>query len=180
MRLFVLFIGILLPTLLLSQQVDTINVKKLPAKFSEELNYYQLTLKSGKKTKSNYYVGYDIESISKIFDTNKNSFKKIQFYNEDTLCYEQTNFDDTNFIWLVQKKHYQWKDTLRISESKKTKKIELSEVYTSYKYLNPIKITIKGENLDIDINNPDHSVMFWVGRRYIFTIPNVTRIVLFR
>lgn len=180
MKICFVFLLSFVPLFLFTQQVDTIVVNKLPKRYSEELNYYNIYLKSGKTIKKYYFVGYDIEAISKIFNTNENAIQKIQFFANDSICYEQTNFKDTNFIWLVQKRKYEWHDTLRISESKKSGKIELEEVYTSYKYLNPIKISIKGEKLDIDLNNPSHSVMFWSGKRYIFTIPKVTRIIVYR
>ncbi|MGB9771125.1 MAG: hypothetical protein ACPLX7_04005 [Candidatus Kapaibacteriota bacterium] len=180
MKIYHFFWLLVFPCYLLSQQVDTISVAKMQKKHLEELNYYNLTFKTAKKAQRQYYVGFDVDAVANVFNTKRNTFKKIQFCSADSVCYEQSNFKDTNFIWLIQKKKYQWKDTLRISESRKTGKIDLSEVYTSYKYLNPIKITIKADSLDIDLNNSNHSVMFWSGKKYIFTIPKVTQLIIYR
>jgi len=175
----ILFCALLLiPGLLISQKGDTILANNLSKNLRNELNYYSLKLVSGKTTKSNYYVGLDIEAILRAINIDTQKIKKIQFFANDSLCYELTNSKDTNFVWILQKKKYQWVDTIRISESKKTKKIELEEVYTGYKYLNPIKIIIKAEDLKEIINDSRYTVFFYTGKKYIFFLSRITKIVI--
>jgi len=79
---------------------------------------------------------------------------------------------------------YIWHDTLVFSESKKTKKIDLSEAYRGYKYLNPIKITIKLEasqrKENVNYRRLESSLLLFFQKKLIDIIPSVDLIVIKR
>ncbi len=168
------------PIMLYANSIDTISAYSLSKQFIEELNYYNLIIKTGKKSFSNFYIGLDLNTILKVFNSNINSLKKIQFLSNDSLCWEVAELQNFNFIWFFQQKRYKYKDTLSFSESKQAKKIALDKVYAGYKYLNPIKIILRNPNEDLDSKNLALYTLVYSGNRFLFSLPNVTKIIFYR
>jgi hypothetical protein len=178
--LYVLFLLCSLP----SFSDDSLFVNKLPKKLKEELNYYNLTIQIGKSRINNYYLGFDPGALEKIklFDKSENYI--YDFYSKDSLVQRLGVPGDISFIVLTKKEKYIWHDTLVFSESKKTKKIDLSEAYRGYKYLNPIKITIKLEasqrKENVNYRRLESSLLLFFQKKLIDIIPSVDLIVIKR
>lgn len=175
-----LFILFCYPIVSLAQIGDTIYANKLHSPLLEELNYYQIQIKSFKNSRTELFVGLDLNSLQKALINKVETIKKIQFFSEDNLMLEIENHKDTNFVWLIQKKKFETRDTLRYSESKKIKKIEMSEVYKGYKFLNPTKILIKTKNSDLDSKNLNYSAIIFSRKKMISIFWNITKIVIIK
>ncbi|MCX7909907.1 MAG: hypothetical protein N2560_10400 [Ignavibacteria bacterium] len=175
---FCIFFVLIVPILIFAKETDTIFANHLSNELRQELNYYNIIFKTGKKTKSAFFLGLDTETVLKTLRL-KNC-KKIEFYSNDSLCIVLSNTKDTNFIWLLEKRKYEFKDTLRFSESKKTKKIDHQNVYSGYKYINPIKIIIKKENFWTNVDNPKYYILLYSNKCFLFVLENITKIVIHR
>lgn len=172
------FILFLISNDLFANETDTIIVDHLTKPYLSELKYFNVSLKSSGIKQSICFLGLNLESCILASQVPQKQINKIQFFSSDTLLWELTNLKDTNFVWLLAKKKYEKRDTLRFSESKKTKKIEMEEVYDGYKYLNPIGIVIKTNSIDFDLANSIPTVLFFSGKKFIFALKRVTKIVI--
>lgn len=148
------------------------------------MNYYNLTIQIEKSRINNYYLGFDLESLEKIklFDKNENYI--YDFYSKDSLVQRLAVPGDISFVVLTKKEKYIWHDTLVFSESKKTKKIDLSETYRGYKYLNPIKITIKLEEShkkeNLNYRRLESSLLLFSQKKLMDIVPSIDLIVIKR
>ncbi|MFN3306117.1 MAG: hypothetical protein ACK42Z_02900 [Candidatus Kapaibacteriota bacterium] len=180
MKKYILVLNLLLiNAVLYSQHCDTIDFKTVINSLKNDLNYYKLYIKSDKNKALGFFTGVDLKQILTYQSIKSpSSLFKISFYSNDSLVYELSNLENINFIWLLEKKYYKLRDTLRFSESKTSKKINLEEVFTGYKYLNPKKITIGVNNISSAGDNPALTLFVFSERKLIFTFPKVTRIIL--
>ncbi len=161
---------------------DTLFVNRLPKKLKDEMNYYNLTVQKGKNRIKNYYLGFDFASLEKIKLVNRSDNYIYEFYSRDSLVQQLATPGEISFVFLTKKEKYVWRDTLTYSESKTTKKIDLNEAYRGYKYLNPIKITIKieGNQISEDVNyrRLETSLLLFVQNRLVSIIPSIDLIVI--
>ncbi len=165
--------------LVFPNQYDTLVINSLPRFISEELNYYNLNLKVGKKSSSSYFVGLDFIALKNAYLFQNLEIERIDFYSNDSLVFSSNNESDTSFIWLIKKEKYIWHDTLRFSESKKTKKIEYSEVFRGYKYLNPMKLSIKSNDSTLRIDSFIASLLIFRKKVFLSFIPLVNKAIIF-
>lgn len=161
---------------------DSLFVSKLPKKLKEELDYYNLTIQIGKSRINNYYLGFDLGALEKIKLFDKSQSYIYDFYSKDSLVQHLAVPGDISFIVLTKKEKYIWHDTLVFSESKKTKKIDLGETYRGYKYLNPIKISIKLDETqrkeNVNYRSLGSSVLLFYQKRLVNIIPSINLIVI--
>lgn len=141
-----------------------------------------MTIRVGKSSIKNYYLGFDLVALEKIKLLDKNENYIYDFYSKDSLVRRLAVPGDVSFIFLTKKEKYVWHDTLVFSESKKTNKIDLSETYRGYKYLNPIKITIKLDESQrkesINYRRLESSLLLFFQKRLIDIIPSIDLIVI--
>ncbi|ROL59237.1 hypothetical protein D9V87_06015 [Bacteroidetes/Chlorobi group bacterium MS-B_bin-24] len=181
MRIFVIFFTLTFGlNLLQASDTDTLVISDFPRKILDELNYYNIILKSGKSTSSRYFRGFDSQALGDLYSRDDFAWQRIEFFVGDSLVFGVSNQSDTNFVLLVKKERYQWHDTLRFSESKTTRKIDYSKVYQGYKYLNPIKITIKTNDKNLSAANLEHTLLIFEGKKLISLIPEISKIVIVR
>lgn len=146
------------------------------------MDYYNLSIQIGKSRINNYYLGFDLGALEKIklFDKSENYI--YDFYSKDSLVQRLAVPGEISFIILTKKERYVWHDTLVFSESKKTKKIDLSETYRGYKYLNPIKISMKLDESqrreNVNYRNLVSSLLLFSQKRLIDVIPSIDLMVI--
>lgn len=177
---FVLIVFLLGINSVFTNQFDTLVYNALPQFISDEMQYYNLNLKVGKKSSSGYFVGFDFISFKNAYLFQNLDIDRIDFFSNDTLVFSSNNASDTGFIWLIKKAKYIWYDTLRFSESRKTKKIEHSEVFRGYKYLNPNKIRIKSNDSTLTINSFNTSLLIFRNKVFLSFIPFVNKAIIVR
>ncbi|MCX7879879.1 MAG: hypothetical protein N2517_04380 [Ignavibacteria bacterium] len=171
-----LFLTIFTLNSLSNDIIDTIFVEQLPRIIKEELNVYNLKIQTRKNKLSHYYLGLDWESIYKAYNLKSNQKLVLTFVNlVDSVEFCFSAGSDTNFIFFFKKIKYQWQDTLRFSEEKKTKKIDFGKVYQGYKHLNPIKITITNISNENWKQSYEKNIAVFCGKRFLFFIPSIEK-----
>ena len=181
MKIFVFSFFLIFGLNLLKASVfDTLAISSFPTKILDELNYYNIIVKSGKNTSSKYFRGLDFQGVSDLYLRDDFDLQRIEFFVGDSLVSVFSNKSDTNFVLLIKKEKYKWRDTLRFSESKGTKKIDYSKVYRGYKYLNPIKVTIKTNEKNLTIADLEHTLLVFEKKKLIGIVPNISKVVIVR
>jgi len=181
MRIFVVFFILIFGLNPINAGVfDTLSISSLPNKILDELNYYNIIIKSGKSTSSKYFRGFDLDAVHNLYLKDDFVWHQIEFFVGDSLVSVLSNNSDTNFVLLVKKEKYKWRDTLRFSESKVTRKIDYSKVYQGYKYLNPIKITIKTDDKNLSVKNLEHTLLIFEKKKLIGIISDISKLVVVR
>lgn len=180
-KILLIFCFLITKIVLYSHSCDTIDSKTVVNLLKSELNYYELCTKADKNKALGFFIGVDLNQLLTYLKIkSQHSLAKISFYSNDSLVCDLSNFENINFIWLLEKRVYKPRDTLRFSESKSSKKINLEDVFEGYKYLNPKKIVIGANNNTFNPKNPALTLFVFSKTKLILVLPKITRVILYK